>query len=34
MNRLKVGVVGAGYWGPNLVRNFSTLPADRGFRGL
>ncbi len=22
---LKVGVVGCGYWGPNLVRNFSTL---------
>ena len=23
---LKVGVVGCGYWGPNLVRNFSSLP--------
>jgi predicted dehydrogenase len=24
--QLKVGVVGCGYWGPNLIRNFSTLP--------
>jgi len=24
-NRLKVGVVGAGYWGKNLVRNFESL---------
>lgn len=23
---LRVGVVGCGYWGPNLVRNFRTLP--------
>src|SRR6185503_18481432 len=27
MNRnLKVGVVGCGYWGPNLIRNFNSLP--------
>jgi predicted dehydrogenase len=26
MDRLKIGVVGAGYWGPNLIRNFSTCP--------
>ena len=27
MNRkLKVGVVGCGYWGPNLIRNFRSLP--------
>src|SRR4051812_10972060 len=23
---LRVGVVGAGYWGPKLVRNFAALP--------
>jgi predicted dehydrogenase len=27
MNRqIKVGVVGCGYWGPNLIRNFRSLP--------
>lgn len=26
MEPVKVGVVGAGYWGPNLIRNFSQLP--------
>jgi predicted dehydrogenase len=26
MNPVKVGVIGAGYWGPNLIRNFSLLP--------
>ena len=26
MPELKVGVIGAGYWGPNLVRNFSEAP--------
>lgn len=24
--RVKVGIVGCGYWGPNLVRNFRSLP--------
>lgn len=24
---LKVAVIGAGYWGPNLARNFKTSPA-------
>src|SRR2546425_9932439 len=24
--QIKVGVVGCGYWGPNLVRNFRSLP--------
>jgi predicted dehydrogenase len=24
--RIKVGVVGCGYWGPNLVRNFRSIP--------
>src|SRR5581483_3285486 len=23
---VRVGVVGAGYWGPNLIRNFAALP--------
>jgi predicted dehydrogenase len=23
---IKVGVIGAGYWGPNLIRNFYQLP--------
>jgi predicted dehydrogenase len=23
---LRIGVVGLGYWGPNLVRNFDALP--------
>lgn len=26
MERLRVGVIGYGYWGPNLVRNFSVCP--------
>ena len=25
-NQIKIGVVGCGYWGPNLVRNFRSLP--------
>ena len=25
--QIKVGVVGCGYWGPNLIRNFRSLPA-------
>ncbi len=24
--RLKIGVIGCGYWGPNLIRNFKALP--------
>jgi len=28
-NQLNVGVVGCGYWGPNLVRNFRSLPDCR-----
>ena len=27
--RVNVGVVGCGYWGPNLIRNFSNLPDCR-----
>jgi predicted dehydrogenase len=27
MNRVRVGVIGCGYWGPNLVRNFFSSPA-------
>lgn len=26
MNTIKIGVIGCGYWGPNLVRNYVTLP--------
>ncbi len=26
MSKLNVGVIGAGYWGPNLIRNFLLLP--------
>ena len=25
-NQVTIGVIGAGYWGPNLIRNFSQLP--------
>lgn len=28
MKTIKVGVVGCGYWGPNLVRNFVEIPAS------
>ncbi len=27
MNRVRVGVIGCGYWGPNLIRNFFSSPA-------
>jgi predicted dehydrogenase len=27
MDKLSVGIIGAGYWGPNLIRNFSACPA-------
>jgi len=26
MSKLRVGVIGAGYWGPNLIRNFTACP--------
>ena len=26
MDRIKIGIVGCGYWGPNLIRNFSSCP--------
>lgn len=26
MENIKVGVIGAGYWGPNLIRNFHEIP--------
>ena len=26
MGKLKVGLIGAGYWGPNLMRNFTSCP--------
>ncbi|HLO17253.1 MAG TPA: Gfo/Idh/MocA family oxidoreductase [Anaerolineales bacterium] len=28
MDRLKVGIIGYGYWGPNLTRNFAELPTS------
>lgn len=28
MNDLRVGVIGCGYWGPNLIRNFVELPTS------
>lgn len=27
MNKLKIGVIGCGYWGPNLIRNFIEIPS-------
>lgn len=29
MGSVSVGVIGAGYWGPNLIRNFSACPLTR-----
>lgn len=29
MEPIQIGVIGAGYWGPNLVRNFSACPLTR-----
>lgn len=29
MDQLKIGVVGCGYWGPKLIRNFHELPETR-----
>jgi len=26
MERTRVGIIGCGYWGPNLIRNFSACP--------
>jgi len=26
MERIKVGLIGYGYWGPNLLRNFAEIP--------
>lgn len=28
MNNIKVGIIGFGYWGPNLTRNFYDIPAS------
>jgi predicted dehydrogenase len=27
MDKVRVGVIGCGYWGPNLIRNFSEIPS-------
>ncbi len=29
MNKLKIGVIGCGYWGPNLIRNFIEIPTAK-----
>src|SRR5690348_7294045 len=29
MKQLAVGIVGCGYWGPNLIRNFSSCPGTQ-----
>src|SRR3954452_13870000 len=29
MNDVSIGIVGLGYWGPNLARNFAALPGAR-----
>src|SRR5689334_21362403 len=29
MNKIKVGVIGFGYWGPNLTRNFHDIPVSQ-----
>ncbi len=26
MDRIRVGMIGSGYWGPNLIRNFVDIP--------
>jgi predicted dehydrogenase len=26
MSRVRIGVIGSGYWGPNLIRNFAEIP--------
>ena len=26
MDKIRVGMIGSGYWGPNLIRNFVDLP--------
>lgn len=28
MDRVRIGVIGSGYWGPNLIRNFVEIPAS------
>jgi len=25
MNKMQVGIIGCGYWGPNLIRNFTEI---------
>ena len=29
MKQVRVGVIGCGYWGPNLIRNFVELPSAK-----
>jgi predicted dehydrogenase len=28
MDKIKIGVIGSGYWGPNLIRNFFEIPSS------
>jgi len=28
MDKIRIGVIGCGYWGPNLIRNFSEIPTS------
>ena len=32
LNSINIGVIGCGYWGPNLIRNFRSLPECRVMR--
>ena len=27
MEKTRIGVIGSGYWGPNLIRNFAEIPS-------
>jgi predicted dehydrogenase len=29
MDQVRVGVIGSGYWGPNLIRNFAEIPTSK-----
>ncbi len=29
MDKIRVGVIGCGYWGPNLIRNFNEIPTTK-----
>lgn len=29
MSQIKVGIIGSGYWGPNMIRNFAEIPSSQ-----